>query len=89
MTRCRGVTALRPWGIAVCATVAAWSLAEGASNARLATSLVITIAALKSRIVVGHFMRINSRVWPWRLILDAWIAVISVIVLCGYWSVYL
>lgn len=67
------------------ATVASWLVFEEAGAPGLAVTLVILIAAVKIRLVFTRFMELHGRVMPWRLVFEVWLALVTVIVLGGYW----
>jgi hypothetical protein len=81
----RGLVATVPWLLLVAATLTSFALTEDAPAARLATTAVILIAAVKVRLVVIHFMEVPWSARPWRLILEAWIAAVTLVILGGYW----
>jgi heme/copper-type cytochrome/quinol oxidase subunit 4 len=71
--------------ILVLASGLSWLLAEGAIAARLSTSAVILIAAIKINLVVTYFMELDWRPRPWRLLLTGWIGLVTLAILGGYW----
>jgi hypothetical protein len=85
MTRAPRLVALWPWLALVAATLAAFLLTEGAADARLATTAVILIAAIKVRLVVVHFMETPWAARPCRLALEAWIVGVTLLILIPYW----
>lgn len=85
MTRTRALVAVGPWLLLVGATLVSFALTENVPAARLATSAVILIAAFKIRLVVIHFMEVPWAARPWRFVLEAWIAAVTLLILGGYW----
>lgn len=73
------------WIILILATLMSLTLAESALTGRVATTAVILIAAFKVRLVLIHFMELESNVQPWRALLELWIGLVSIIILTGYW----
>jgi lipopolysaccharide export LptBFGC system permease protein LptF len=69
----------------VAASLSAWLLTEDARDGRIATTLVILIAAGKMHLVVSHFMEVPWAARPWRQILAAWILLVALAVLGCYW----
>ena len=72
------------WGVLVTATVSTWLLARGRETSHAETvTLVMIIAAVKARLIVLHFMGLKNAPFPWRLIFEAWIVVVTAIILAG------
>lgn len=69
----------------VAATLASYALAERLPVAGIATTAVILIGAIKSRMVFIHFMELNGATQPWRTMLELWIAAVVTIILGAYW----
>lgn len=73
------------WLVLAGATVASWLVFEEAGTPGLAATLVILIAAVKIRLVFTRFMELHRGVMPWRLVFEVWLALVTAIVLGGYW----
>lgn len=83
-----GADAQRParvWLLLVAATLASWWLAEDLASGRIAATAAILIAAFKINLVVAHFMELRWRPRPWRMAIAGWIALVTAIILAGYW----
>lgn len=85
MTQAPRLVAVWPWLMLVGATLASFALTENVAAARVASSATILIAAVKIRLVVIHFMEVPWAARPWRLVLEAWIAAVTLLILGGYW----
>jgi heme/copper-type cytochrome/quinol oxidase subunit 4 len=74
------------WLVLVSATILSWWLIEHHSvPARVATTAVILIAALKVRLVFLHFMELRTAPLAWRALFEAWALLCAGIILAGYW----
>jgi heme/copper-type cytochrome/quinol oxidase subunit 4 len=69
----------------VSAGLLSWALTEEANAVRLATTVVVLIAAFKVRLVVIYFMELQWRARPWRIVFELWTLGITAIILGGYW----
>jgi len=78
-------TPVRAWMVLVGLTLLSWALTERSGAARLATTAVVVIAAIKVRLVVAHFMELDPGHLPWRRVFDAWVVAVAAIILGGYW----
>ncbi len=81
--------ALRPvhvWALLVAATLCSFFLAEGHSAAKVATSGIILIAAIKISLVVGHFMELKWQPRPYRIVISGWLLVVTLIIIGGNWA---
>jgi len=76
------------WAILLGATLLSWVVAEdvGGLAAPYAATAVVLIAALKIRLVFVHFMELGRQVLPWRIVFEAWIGVVTTLILAAYWS---
>lgn len=73
------------WAVLLAATLASVTLAESAAAAKLATTAVVIIAAIKVRLIFLNFMELKTGMMPWRVIFEVWTAVATGILLVGYW----
>jgi Prokaryotic Cytochrome C oxidase subunit IV len=71
------------WAILVAATLTSWWLAEGHCTATAGSVAVILIAAFKINLVVAHFMDLGWQPAPFRIIVSAWIALATAILIGG------
>ncbi|MFM5885359.1 MAG: cytochrome C oxidase subunit IV family protein [Novosphingobium sp.] len=76
----------RVWAVLAGASVMAFLLAEGLAPARLAASLPIVLVAVKIHLVFDHYMELRWQHRPLRQLLAAWLAVVTAILLAGYWA---
>lgn len=74
------------WAILVAATLLSWFLKTDAVSARIGATAVILIGAFKINLVVGHFMELQWQPAPYRWILTGWLAVVTTIIIGGYWA---
>lgn len=79
------LTPTAAWISLIGAALASWALTEQLGAVRFATTAVILIAALKVRLVVGHFMELRAGDLPWRRVFDIWVVAVVAIILGGYW----
>ena len=73
------------WAALAGASVAGFLLVEGMAPARVAASAAILLAALKIHLVFDQYMELRWHHQPLRLMLAAWLAVVTAILLVGYW----
>jgi hypothetical protein len=74
------------WAVLAVASIAGFALAEGLAPARIAATLAILIAAAKINLIMVHYMDLTWSHTPLRPLLAAWLAVVTLILLGGYWS---
>lgn len=66
------------WLFLMAATcVTTWGLSKDQFTASVATLSIILIAAIKIRLVLLHFMELRHAPLPWRLLLEAWVLVVT------------
>lgn len=85
MTTAHKSHALLVWFLLVAVTLASWLLTEETHAVQLGSTAVILIAAFKINAVIGYFMEVRWQPTPWRIVLSAWIALATTIILAGYW----
>jgi len=73
------------WLALIAAALASWAVTENLGAARMATTAVVLIAAIKARLVIRHFMELRAGDLPWRRVFDIWVIVVAAIILGGYW----
>jgi len=61
--------------LATCVTT--WGLSKDQFNAGVATLAIILIAAIKIRLVLLHFMELRHAPLPWRLLMEAWVLLVT------------
>ena len=74
------------WVVLAGASVAGFALGEGGLPGRIAASVAIVLAAGKIHLVFGQYMELRWSHRPLRQMLGAWLAVVTVILLGGYWA---
>ena len=74
----------RAWLLLVAATLTVAALVENDAPARGATIAIMLIAAFKLRLVFLHFMELSSGAMPWRGVAEAWVAVVTAVILGAY-----
>ncbi len=77
--------ATRVWLVLIAAAVLSWMISEHSTAAKVTTSAVVLIAALKVRLIVMHFMELRWRPRPWRMLFELWTLGVTAIILGGYW----
>ena len=60
---------------ATCITT--WGLSKDQFTASVATLAIILIAAIKIRLVLLHFMELRHAPLPWRLLMEAWVLLVT------------
>ncbi|WP_072383342.1 cytochrome C oxidase subunit IV family protein [Novosphingobium sp. NDB2Meth1] len=74
------------WAVLAFASIAGFALAEGLAPARIAATAAILLAAVKINLIMVHYMDLTWSHTPLRPLLAAWLAVVTLILLGGYWS---
>ena len=57
--------------------VSTWGMSRDAFLPAAATVTIFLIAALKARLVLGHFMELRHAPRGWRLLFEAWVILIT------------
>lgn len=87
MTHITPALALRVWLLLVAATLGSTWLAEHHGLAgQWTVAAVIGVAAFKVRLVMIHFMELGHAPWRWRLIFEAWCAVVALLIIGIYYT---
>ena len=71
------------WAVLVSATLVVYTLAESAASSRALVAGIVLIAGFKMRMVFLWFMELRSGAMPWRLVAEAWVALVVTIVVGG------
>lgn len=74
------------WAVLAGASVAGFTLAEGAAAAPVAASAAVLLAAVKIHLIFGQYMEVRWKHQPLRSLLSLWLAIVTLILLAGYWS---
>ncbi|MES2301245.1 MAG: cytochrome C oxidase subunit IV family protein [Pseudomonadota bacterium] len=74
------------WAVLAGASVTGFALAEGASTAPFAANAAVLLAAAKIHLIFGQYMEVRWKHQPLRSLLSVWLAIVTLILLAGYWS---
>lgn len=74
------------WVALVAATLGSWWLAEHHGAGVWTVSLVMSVAAFKVRLVLLHFMELNSAPRAWRLAFGAWTLASVGLIVALWWA---
>ena len=80
------LSVLPVWLTLIGASVAGFLLAEGGTQARIATTIAILLAAVKIHLVFDHYMELRWRHRPLRQMLAGWLAVVTATLLLTCWA---
>lgn len=72
------------WAMLAGASVLGFLFAEGMAPARIATIAAIVLAGIKVHLVITHYMELEWRHQPLRLMLAGWLAVVIAVLLGTY-----
>ena len=80
---------LRPaslvWLVLMLATcITTWWLPKGTAATAATTVLILLIAAIKIRLVLMHFMELRHAPIRWRLLFEAWVVVVTIVLVSLY-----
>ena len=75
------------WVLLVAASIAGALLAESYPVARIAETATVILAAIKIHLVFRHYMELAWRHGPVTFILNAWLAVVAVLLIATCWLV--
>lgn len=77
------------WLFLMAATiVTTWGLSKDTFDPQWATVAIMVIAAVKVRMVLLHFMELNHAPIPLRLVFEAWVVVVTAVVVGFYLKPY-
>ena len=76
---------LRAWLLLVVATGATFCLRAGGFVGLAAGAGTLGIAYVKGRLIILDFMELRHAPLVWRLALEGWLLVVSLIILSVYW----
>ncbi len=74
------------WTVLTGTSLLGFLLAEGQAPAKVAATAAILLAAVKIHLVFDHYMELRWQHRPLRQMLAVWLAVVTVILLGGYWA---
>jgi hypothetical protein len=74
------------WALLAGASLTGFLLTEGHAPARIAATLAVVLAAVKIHLIFSHYMELRWNHQPLRLMLAAWLAVVTATLLTGYWA---
>jgi heme/copper-type cytochrome/quinol oxidase subunit 4 len=72
------------WGMLCGLTLLSVALVEGGWRRSLASILIVLIAAIKSRLVILHYMEANRAARHWRFLYETWNFTVSATIIIGY-----
>ncbi|MES2492564.1 MAG: cytochrome C oxidase subunit IV family protein [Pseudomonadota bacterium] len=72
------------WGVLAGASVLGFLFAEGMAPARIAAIAAILLAAFKVNLVISQYMELEWRHRPLRLMMAAWLAAVTALLLGGF-----
>lgn len=81
------MNAIYVWAILIAATLVSWFVTEDTQYGKLGSASVIIIAAIKMNLVVSHFMELNWRPLPYRIIVTGWLTFVTMIIVGSYLAV--
>jgi heme/copper-type cytochrome/quinol oxidase subunit 4 len=65
-------------------TLLSVALVEGGWSRSVASSIIVLIAATKSRLVILHYMEANRAVRHWRFLYETWNFAVTATIVIGY-----
>ncbi len=74
------------WVLLIIASLFSWFVTEDINAAKWGATAVILIGAFKINLVIAHFMELKWQPRPFRIILSGWLALVSTIIIGGYWA---
>jgi heme/copper-type cytochrome/quinol oxidase subunit 4 len=73
------------WAALMLATIAStWLLSNNAVAPEVATVAIMLIAAVKVRLVIGHFMEVRRAPVALQLVCDGWLLAVTALILTVY-----
>ena len=75
------------WLLLVAASIAGMLLAESYPVARVAETATILLATIKIHLVFRHYMEVNGGQRPLMLLLHAWLALVTILLLSACWLI--
>ena len=73
------------WLILIACTLASFGIFERRLLGPLSTLVIVTIAAVKARLVLRHFMEAAQAPGKWRFLYETWIFVAAAIIVIGHY----
>ena len=73
------------WGALIGLTMTSFAVFEGHFLESLSTLLIVSIAAIKSRLVIVHFMEATHAPGRWRLVYETWNFGVSAMIVIGHY----
>jgi len=73
------------WSALAGASVLGFAMAEGMTPVRVGATLSVILAAAKIHLVFDQYMELRWHHRPLRQLLTAWLAIVTAILLGGYW----
>jgi caa(3)-type oxidase subunit IV len=75
----------RAWLVLIVATAITWYLGEVGAAGTAAIVAMLFIAFVKGRLVILDFMELREAPRMWRVLLEAWLFMVSGLILLAYW----
>ena len=72
--------------LSIATVITTWGLSKDGLEAGLATCFIFLIAAWKVRLVLLRFMELEEAPWPLRLGFEAWVLIVSGVILGFYFG---
>jgi hypothetical protein len=76
-------TPFRLWIFLIGLTISAWAVFEGDAPNLLAGTVVVFIAAIKSRLVILHYMEAKNAPKKWRTLYETWNFTCAALIIIG------
>jgi heme/copper-type cytochrome/quinol oxidase subunit 4 len=72
------------WGVLCGLTLLSVALMEEGWHRSVASILIVLIAAVKSRLVILHYMEANRALRHWRFLYETWNFAVTAMIVIGY-----
>lgn len=79
----RPVSAGTAWVILIMLAIGSLAVAESGLVTVISSAVIIAIAAYKARLIMRHFMELDSLSHRWRMLYTIWIVVACSVILIG------
>lgn len=72
--------------LSIATIVTTWGLSKDGLDPAIATCFIFVIAGWKVRLVLLQFMELKEAPWPLRLAFEAWVLIVSGLILAFYFQ---
>ena len=72
------------WCVLCGLTLLSFALVEGGWHRHVASTIIVMIAAMKSRLVILHYMEANRAARHWRFLYETWNFAVTAMIVIGY-----